>query len=138
MFRKTRSSALAATATALLSRNFGVRSNLIAQGETQESAEATKQIEAAVIAGAAPFILGPQFVAPVEIPQDVFKTWKNMDDDRVRTTHKNEGGVGGTTIPENGIFTVGDSQLRFPRDLSLLASIKQTIRCRCEAIYFLK
>jgi len=123
---------VAVTATVLLKRKFGFRSNVIAQTETQESAEATKQIEASVLAGASPFALRDPVAVPVDEPKDVTKTWKDMDDSRVRPSHS---AVDLTTVNEDGIFFVGSSRLRFPGDTSLLASAGETINCRCEARY---
>lgn len=50
----------------LVARQFGIRRFTIAQTETQESAEVTKQIEATALAGRAPFNLGPTFIVPTE------------------------------------------------------------------------
>ena len=125
---------LATVASLLLSRQFRVRTSTIAQTETQESAEATKQIEASVAAGASPFVTAPTLIeVPDDIP-DVTKTWVDFGDNRVRQSHVI---VNGTTLPEDGIFNVGGSRLRFPADTSLSASTKEIINCRCSSQYSL-
>ena len=121
---------LAAVATGILRRKYGIRSNTISTTETQESAESTKQIEATAISGTTPFNMQPGTSVPSEI--QTTKTWRDMDDSRVRPTHQ---AVDNTTLRDTGIFIVGGSQLRFPGDTSLLADISQTINCRCEAEY---
>lgn len=124
--------ALSLTASVLLARKFRVRNSVIAQTETQESAEVTKAIEARIISGGAPDILPPTFIEPVDEPLDVTKTWRDMDDKRVRNSHRI---VDGTRLPENGIFNVGGSRLQFPGDSSLGATAAQVINCRCFADY---
>lgn len=126
---------LSLSATTIVGRQFAIRSNTIAQTETQESAEATKQIEATVTGGKQPFNLGPGFVEEPEKPLNVTKTWLTVGDDRVRPTHV---ATNGTTLPENGIYSVGSSRLRFPGDTSLLASAGETINCRCSNRFELK
>ena len=124
--------ALATVATIFLARKFNVRKSTIAQTETQEAAESTKQIEASVAAGKTPFSTQPTFIdVPEDIP-DITKTWDDFGDNRVRITHR---AANGTTLPEDGIFTVGGSRLLFPGDTSLQANIKETIRCRCSSVY---
>lgn len=125
--------ALSLTASVLLARKFRVRNSIIAQTETQESAEATKAIEARIISGGAPDVLPPTFIEPVDEPLDVTKTWRDRDDKRVRDSHQNVNG--GQPLPENGIFNVGGSRLQFPGDSSLGATAAQVINCRCFADY---
>lgn len=124
--------ALALAASVILSRNLFVRSNTIAITETQWAAEATKSITASVSAGNAPFNLGQEFRVPTDTPVDITKRWDDRDDNRVRDTHK---AVDQTTLPEDGVFIVGSSRLRFPRDASFGAAIREVINCRCEANY---
>lgn len=123
---------LAAAASAIVARQFKVRTNTIAQTVTQESAESTKQIEATAIGGRAPFNVGPTFIEPTVERVDVTKTWVDFGDSRVRPTHI---AVSGTTLPENGIFNVGSSRMRFPSDTSLQAGIEEYINCRCSGQY---
>lgn len=123
---------LSRVATVILTRKFAARSNVIAQTETQESSEATKQMEAQVLAGAVPFALvGTIVFNPIE-RRSVQKMWKDMDDSRVRQTHMR---ADGTVLPEGGVYRVGGSSLRFPGDSSLGADIKETINCRCSNIF---
>lgn len=60
------------------------------------------------------------------------KTWIDVGDKRERKTHLE---VGGTTIPINEPFSVGDSLLMFPTDHSLGASTDEIVNCRCSIQY---
>lgn len=60
------------------------------------------------------------------------KTWIDVGDKRKRKTHLE---VGGTTIPINEPFSVGDSLLMFPTDHSLGASADEIVNCRCSIQY---
>jgi len=60
------------------------------------------------------------------------KRWVTEADERVRPTHRI---VHGATIPIDGIFVVGDSLMRYPKDVSLGASIDEIANCRCGLIY---
>lgn len=60
------------------------------------------------------------------------KTWIDIGDKRERKTHLE---VGGTTIPINEPFSVGDSLLMFPTDHSLGASADEIVNCRCSIQY---
>ena len=61
-----------------------------------------------------------------------YKTWSTMNDMYVRHTHRK---VDGTKIGIFDTFTVGDSKMYFPRDLSLGASAYETVNCRCVIKY---
>lgn len=56
------------------------------------------------------------------------KTWKTVLDDRVRDNHM---AVDGVTIPIDDVFSVGTSEMRFPKDTELGASPQDLINCRC-------
>ncbi len=127
--------ALATLSAVLLARKFAVRSGTISQTETQGAAESTKQIEASAISGKTPFSVDTQVITPVEDRAVVTKTWRDLGDKKVRPSHV---AVDGTTVGENEIFTVGGSQLRFPGDNSLGASIGEIINCRCSGEYKVK
>nr|DAE32433.1 MAG TPA: minor capsid component [virus sp. ctEfN2] len=60
------------------------------------------------------------------------KTWIDVGDKRERKTHLE---VGGTTIPINEPFSVGDSLLMFPTDHSLGASADEIVNCWCSIQY---
>ena len=60
------------------------------------------------------------------------KTWLTMLDDKVRNTHEE---VEGLTIGIDDLFTVGDSLMRFPHDLSESPDPKEVINCRCAVDY---
>jgi hypothetical protein len=61
------------------------------------------------------------------------KKWIDMRDKRERKTHLE---VGGTVIPINEPFVVGNSLMMFPKDDSLGAADKEIINCRCSVKYF--
>jgi hypothetical protein len=60
------------------------------------------------------------------------KKWIDMRDKRERKTHLE---VGGTVIPINEPFVVGDSLMLFPKDLTYNPSPEQYINCRCSIKY---
>lgn len=60
------------------------------------------------------------------------KKWIDVGDKRERKTHLE---VGGTTLPIDEPFSVGDSLLQFPKDTSLGASTDEIVNCRCSIQY---
>lgn len=60
------------------------------------------------------------------------KKWIDVGDKRERKTHLE---VGGTTLPIDEPFSVGDSLLQFPKDVSLGASADEVVNCRCSIQY---
>lgn len=60
------------------------------------------------------------------------KKWIDVGDKRERKTHLE---VGGTTLPIDEPFSVGDSLLKFPKDTSLGASADEIVNCRCSIQY---
>lgn len=56
----------------------------------------------------------------------LYKTWRSMDDDRVRLSHRS---LDGTKVPVSEAFVVNGMPIRFPRDP--LAPPDMTINCRC-------
>ena len=60
------------------------------------------------------------------------KTWVTMNDKAVRHTHRV---LDYKTIPINGVFLVGDSEMLFPKDETFGASMKETAGCRCVIKY---
>ena len=60
------------------------------------------------------------------------KKWIDVGDKRERKTHLE---VGGTILPINEPFSVGDSLLQFPKDTSLGASSDEIVNCRCSIQY---
>lgn len=62
----------------------------------------------------------------------VSKTWITENDDRVRHTHSD---IDFETIPVDEPFMVGESQMMFPRDWSMGASVKEIVNCRCSIRY---
>ena len=60
------------------------------------------------------------------------KKWIDVGDKRERKTHLE---VGGTILPINEPFSVGDSLLQFPKDTSLGASAYEIVNCRCSIQY---
>lgn len=60
------------------------------------------------------------------------KKWIDVGDKRERKTHLE---VGGTTLPIDEPFSVGDSLLQFPKDTSLGATADEIVNCRCSIQY---
>ena len=60
------------------------------------------------------------------------KTWLTELDDRVRLTHTL---AEGQTVDIDGLFLVGDSLMRFPKDTEYDASPQETVGCRCVCKY---
>lgn len=60
------------------------------------------------------------------------KSWETEKDSRVRATHIP---LEGEEIPINEYFVVGDSLMRFPRDLSMNPSAEEVVNCRCSVKY---
>ena len=60
------------------------------------------------------------------------KKWIDVGDKRERKPHLE---VGGTTLPIDEPFSVGDSLLQFPKDISLGASADEIVNCRCSIQY---
>lgn len=61
------------------------------------------------------------------------KQWVDIRDKKERETHKE---VGGTVIPIEDTFIVGNSLMLFPKDTSLGAEMKELANCRCTIKYF--
>ena len=60
------------------------------------------------------------------------KKWIDVGDKMERKTHLK---VGGTILPIDEPFSVGDSLLQFPKDTSLGASADEIVNCRCSIQY---
>lgn len=60
------------------------------------------------------------------------KQWVDIKDKRERETHRR---VGGTIIPIEEYFLVGDSLLLYPHDYSMNPEAKETVNCRCGIRY---
>lgn len=60
------------------------------------------------------------------------KQWVDIRDKRERKTHRE---VGGTIIPIEDYFLVGDSLLLYPHDYSMNPEAKETVNCRCGIRY---
>ena len=62
-----------------------------------------------------------------------WKKWVDIRDRRERKTHRE---VGGKVIPIDDVFVVGDSLMRYPKDISLGADASEIVNCRCTVQYF--
>ena len=60
------------------------------------------------------------------------KTWITELDDKVRLTHTLEEGK---TIDIDGLFFVGGSQMRFPKDTEYNPDASEVVNCRCTCEY---
>lgn len=61
------------------------------------------------------------------------KQWVDIMDKRERKTHRE---VGGTVVPIEDIFVVGNSLMRYPKDNLYGAEAKEIINCRCQIRYY--
>ena len=60
------------------------------------------------------------------------KKWLTENDDKVRITHTL---VEGKTVNIDGLFLVGNSLMRFPRDYEYDPDPSEVINCRCSCVY---
>ena len=60
------------------------------------------------------------------------KQWIDIRDKKERETHRE---VGGTVIPIEHYFLVGNSLLLYPHDYSMNPEAKETVNCRCSIRY---
>ena len=60
------------------------------------------------------------------------KTWITELDDKVRLTHTL---AEGQTVDIDGLFSVGDSQMRFPKDTEYDPNPSEIVNCRCTCEY---
>lgn len=125
--------ALATVATQILRNRFMGRVTTIAQTETQNAAEATKQITAEGIAGDVPFPVRGQVQRPDVVPVPMNKRWQTVGDDRVRPSHVLAGM--GAPIALDATFQLAGGTLRFAGDVALGASLGEVINCRCSTNY---
>lgn len=61
-----------------------------------------------------------------------YKTWHTEEDTRVRRTHVP---LDGETLPIKEYFVVGDSLMRYPKDLEMYPEAKEVVNCRCTIEY---
>lgn len=61
------------------------------------------------------------------------KQWVDVRDRKERETHRE---VGGTVMPIEDTFVVGNSLMLFPKDTSYGAEMKEIANCRCTIKYF--
>lgn len=61
------------------------------------------------------------------------KQWADIGDKKERKTHRE---VGGTVIPIEEYFLVGDSLLLYPHDYSMNPEAKEVVNCRCGIRYY--
>lgn len=61
-----------------------------------------------------------------------YKTWITEGDSRVRATHTE---VDGERIKIEEPFLVGNSQMMYPKDMSLGATAEEIVNCRCSVFY---
>lgn len=115
------------TAGAILRRKLKNRIPSIVTTETQVPAEVSKLTEAEILSGIQPSILGGE---PRVIP--VTKIWVSIGDSIARDTHLD---ADGQERKANQAFTVGGFPLKVPGDSSLGAPLKETVNCRCAAVF---
>lgn len=123
---------LAATAGALIMRKFNGRVEAITSFETQAAGGSTKLTVAEIGAGIEPSVLSGIVSTP---GMTATKKWVTEGDERVRVKPFNHRAAEGQVKKINEPFVVGGQLLMFPGDKSLGATIKNTIKCRCWAVY---
>ncbi len=106
-----------AISSSILARWFKTRASTISEFETVNPAETTKNFEA-------------RELSTEPLKDD--KTWITVGDARVRDSHK---AANNQTVNIDSSFSVGTSELKYPADGSLGASIEELMNCRCSAVY---
>lgn len=119
---------LSADATAILKRKLKTRIDRIINTETQKAAEAAKFMEAEVLSGVTPRILG----GGGNEPTGTTKRWTTVGDKFVRNLHRE---ANGQVRKLNEPYLVGGEYLMHPGDTSLGASIGNVANCRCVSTY---
>ena len=114
---------------AALSRSLKGREQTIANTETQNAAETSKQTEAEVLTGRTPGVSGG-----VPAPSPVKKTWVTAGDEKVRTAPFDHVSADGQEVSLSEPYIVSGQSLRYPGDTELGASPGNVINCRCGSI----
>lgn len=109
-----------------LIRKLLPRNESIAAYETQVIAEAAKGTEGQILSGNDPSVLSGN-----NRPSRSKKEWVSMGDQDVRSSHIE---ADGQVVDETQPFTVDGESLMWPGDMSLGASIGNTINCRCASV----
>ena len=116
----------AINSTAILKKKFKSRTQTLINTETQAASESAKFMEAEVLSGVKPRILGGREES------DTRKKWTTVGDKRVRPAHKM---ANGQTRKLNEPYEVGGELLMHPGDASLGASLGNLANCRCISTY---
>lgn len=121
---------LAVVGASVFDKKLKGRTSVIKVTETTKPAEASKLVEAQVIDAGVTNINDPTLFVYMESLKD----WYGILDNRIRDTHveadrKQKG------VPISQPFRVGESLLMYPGDTSLGAQKKETMHCRCSALY---
>ena len=125
--------AIAKEASAILKDKFEGRTQTIAITETQLPAEASKQIEANVLAGEQAlddFQMEGLAVGGVIVIEKANKTWRARMNEVTRPWHAR---ADGQTVRLNQPYIVDNEYLKFPRDASLGATAKNIANCYCDS-----
>lgn len=107
------------------------RLGTISETEVQNAAQTAKQMEAQTTSDVAASTAAEDDEFETAKKQDIVKTWITMRDKSVRKPHvKAEGQQQQVKDP----FIVDDELLMYPGDMSLGASVKNVINCRCNSV----
>lgn len=117
-------------ASAKLARKYAPRVPLIAMDNTQNAAENAKQAEYGALVENDAVAGGVNFGA-AGAAGTALKTWIAILDGKTRPAHA---AADGQTVPYNQPYIVGGERLRFPRDVSLGASLGNVANCRCSSV----
>lgn len=113
-----------------MKRKLKGRTKTIKVSETQKAAEASKITEAQVLDTGLTNINTPNTF----IPSTNVKDWFGILDDVIRDTHL-EADRTQKGVPASDFFIVGGYRLMYPADREHGAPAKETINCRCSALY---
>lgn len=112
-------------ASVLLNRQLVSRETGIVSLETQTMAETVKRAEVDALTGKTPLSNQAAVV-------NVDKEWVTVGDEVVRPAHV----IADSQVrPVNEPFIVGGERLKHPGDMSLGASLKNVVNCRCSSVY---
>ena len=114
------SETIGTTASATFASLIPAKADLIAEIETQNASEGSKQIELSSLIGAG-----------VLLQSETKKQWMTVLDDRTRSSHVI---ADGQTRDASDLFSVQGQSLERPGDTSHGATMSNVARCRCSSI----
>ena len=98
-------------------KTIDYKTSLISSFETQQTSENSKLIEASILKR--------------DLDIGLNKSWISFLDSRTRPAHAS---ADEQQVPIDDFYLVGGEKLMYPSDISLGASIENTINCRCNSV----